>query len=401
MTTGTAQSVFDVLAHATPIGPSSGDHLLTPDERRVLLQFEDLVHRGRLSYYEVGRALIAIRDGRLYREGYRSIGEFCVERLAICQSRCYQLMTAVGVADQLGATIGVRPTKEAHVRLLLPYALVDQIAIWREVVARSAGTKVTGTLIRGVIREITAGHCSLAIRFVQAEHRMSCADWTWNPVTGCLRGCDYCAARQLAGDCPETAGHGFVPAFHPERLSAPRHMGEPTTRSTAGGRVLVSPLGDILGDWVPDEWVNAVVETMREAPAWTFLVQTKNPARLTTITWPENVWVGATVDRQVRVIPTLEAFCAVLATVKYIACTPLLELVTMPSFTGVDWLHISEQYAAGIVPDRQPAWRWVASLLGQAEEAGCPVSCSWGLHVWPMQGPMTGCGGYVKGAMNR
>ena len=71
-------------------------------------------------------------------------------------------------------------------------------------------------------------------------------DFTWNPVTGCLRGCPYCYARGTAKRfySPEI---GFAPHFWPERIGEPERRRKP-------GKIFVTSVGDLFGDWVPENW---------------------------------------------------------------------------------------------------------------------------------------------------
>src|SRR6478752_1479055 len=43
------------------------------------------------------------------------------------------------------------------------------------------------------------------------------AAWSWNPMTGCLHGCKYCYAREIAQSARWQANFpaGFRPLFHP------------------------------------------------------------------------------------------------------------------------------------------------------------------------------------------
>ena len=60
---------------------------------------------------------------------------------------------------------------------------------------------------------------------------ISWANWSWNPVTGCLRGCPYCYARSIATDREMARAYpiGFTPLFHHERLTAPANTSSPKT----------------------------------------------------------------------------------------------------------------------------------------------------------------------------
>jgi protein gp37 len=72
--------------------------------------------------------------------------------------------------------------------------------------------------------------------------------------------------------------------------------------------VFTVSMGDLFGEWVPQEWIDAVFKAIREAPEWNFLVLTKNPKRYLTIDFPRNVWVGATADTQARADKALGFF---------------------------------------------------------------------------------------------
>jgi protein gp37 len=106
-------------------------------------------------------------------------------------------------------------------------------------------------------------------------------DYAWNPVTGCLHGCEYCWARKMAKRFYvksyttryEKREHvDFKPTFHPDRLDWPKNTKKP-------GRVGVVFMGDLFGDWVPDEWIEQVFKACEAAPWHTYLFLTKNPKR--------------------------------------------------------------------------------------------------------------------------
>lgn len=158
-------------------------------------------------------------------------------------------------------------------------------------------------------------------------------DWaesTWNPVTGCRHGCEYCYARKIAGrfggcwrldlqpdanwrgnvgdrklmgdyarhsdgrlhvldepeiECavfdPPSGYRGkakpypyyFDPTFHRYRLEEPKRWKKPRT-------IFVCSMAELFGDWVPDEWIAEVFMACEAAPQHRYLFLTKNPARL-------------------------------------------------------------------------------------------------------------------------
>lgn len=117
-------------------------------------------------------------------------------------------------------------------------------------------------------------------------------DYTWNPVTGCLHGCPYCYARKISERFKWNGG--FHPVFHPDRLNDPAKVKKPQT-------IFVSSMGDLFGDWVPDEWIYDVVKACNLAPWHTYIFLTKNPARynrLPAAIFLGNKWFGTSVTKQ-------------------------------------------------------------------------------------------------------
>ena len=221
------------------------------------------------------------------------------------------------------------------------------------------------------------------------------AGWSWNPVTGCLHGCDYCYARAFANRYREMYPKGFKPHFRKERLTAPQNTPLPVSDQLVDRLVFTVSMGDLFGEWVPQEWIDAVLESIRQAPQWTFLMLTKNPARLLTIDFPENCWVGATADTQDRATEAVELFYSWKnrPSVLFLSCEPLIERIDLMagSVLGksapascLDWLIIGGQ--TGTIA-KQPEWEWVELLLDQARENDIAVYFKPNLSVRPKEYP--------------
>lgn len=151
-----------------------------------------------------------------------------------------------------------------------------------------------------------------------SKTKVDWCDSTWNPVTGCLHGCEYCYARRIAerfrakeiydpecqcqrkliergmlkgigkpleldypweqknkdGSITNAAyPFGFDPTFHRYKLDELQRWKKPRT-------IFVCSMADLFGEWVPDEWIKEVFEACEAAPQHRYLFLTKNPARL-------------------------------------------------------------------------------------------------------------------------
>lgn len=222
--------------------------------------------------------------------------------------------------------------------------------------------------------------------FNQTNEMVDWAKWTWNPVTGCLHNCVYCYARDIAERFyPEK----FAPTFRPERLKAPQYTKVPAVAEEQIGyrNVFVCSMADLFGKWVPQEWIDAVLDEVRAAPQWNFLFLTKFPQRLADIQWPHNAWVGTTVDEQYRVEIAEKAFRKVDAAVKWLSCEPLRERLTFTSLAMFDWVVLGGQSKSTQAPAFQPPWEWVDHLLAQARASQCLVYWKANLYTRPQQYP--------------
>jgi len=208
--------------------------------------------------------------------------------------------------------------------------------------------------------------------FNETNDNIEWAKWTWNPVTGCKHGCKYCYARDIANRFyPEK----FEPTFRPHRLSAPKNTPTPKSSHVGDRNVFVCSMADLFGDWVPSEWIDEVLTRVAANQQWNFLFLTKNPKRLINIDWPDNAWVGTTIDSQKRIGAAESAFKNVRAKVKFVSCEPLLEELEFNNLSLFDWVIIGAQSRSSKMSAKQPEATWVLSLLNHAQIAGCKTYC--------------------------
>jgi protein gp37 len=211
----------------------------------------------------------------------------------------------------------------------------------------------------------------------QTDDNIEWALWSWNPVTGCLHDCSYCYARDRAVVWyPEKIG--FKPSFWPTRRLAPvaRH---PKNDDTAEKNVFVCSMADLFGRWVPEEWINAVLQTVTDSPQWNFLFLTKFPQRMSEFKIPKNAWMGTTVDLQARVDNAEKAFAQVKAPVRWLSIEPMLEPLKFTRLDLFQWVVIGgssssrETNGTPATPEWNPPFDWLMDIYAQARAAGCKV----------------------------
>ena len=242
-------------------------------------------------------------------------------------------------------------------------------------------------------------------QFNSTNEMVDWAWWTWNPVTGCWHGCPYCYARDIAHRFYDT---DFEPTFYPDRLNAPQNMKPMSAQriqNEANKRrvrfedalifsknVFTCSMSDLFGKWVPEEWILQVFESVKKSPEWNFLFLTKFPQRLQEINdklggFPDNVWVGTTVDTQARVALAEKAFKNIDAKVKWLSIEPMLEPLNFSSLDMFDLIAIGGQSRTTKEPEFQPEWIWVEDLLAQARKSNTSVYFKENLRSRPKELP--------------
>ena len=228
-------------------------------------------------------------------------------------------------------------------------------------------------------------------------------DMSWNPVTGCLHGCDYCYARgiahrfcghyfgsdtgtnrvlhekarriktddsgQASAGKVEPFPYGFDPTFHRYRLEEPQHTKKPQN-------IFVCSMADLFGRWVPVQWIRDVVDTCAAAPWHRYMFLTKNPARyleldkIALLPYGEHFWYGSTVSDEDSVAmypyhPNIRTFWSM---------EPLLGPVNLLKETvgTPNWVIIGAETGkrkGKVIPCRE----WVDDIASVCADRGIPV----------------------------
>lgn len=129
-----------------------------------------------------------------------------------------------------------------------------------------------------------------------ASRGIEWTDYTWNAVAGCKHGCRWqmpdgtiaiCYAEEVAvGIARRAYPEGFEHHYwHEQRLKEPFRVKEPA-------KIFLDSMSDLMGIWVPDEQVEAVLAIARQAHWHTFQLLTKNAPRLLKFDFADNVCPG-------------------------------------------------------------------------------------------------------------
>lgn len=243
--------------------------------------------------------------------------------------------------------------------------------------------------------------------------RIDWCDSTWNPVTGCKGGCDYCYARSIANrfsgwttggvkttqnffsdppvlDSPllleRKSGKvvkapypfAFTPTFHRYRLEEP-------LKNRKGQNIFVGSMADLFGRWVPTRWIVEVLDTCRRAPQHNYLFLTKFPERyveldhLALLPHEENFWYGATITNAEQMKRAADSIGQLPQEVRsFFSMEPLMENVAESewwklAFNGAyaNWIIIGAMTGPGS-ESRQPCRGWVEKIVDDAKNELSP-----------------------------
>lgn len=199
----------------------------------------------------------------------------------------------------------------------------------------------------------------------QGLGKIDWTDWTWNPISGCLHGCSYCYIKKM----DERFGRGMMkPAIHGDRLKDLR-----SKKLKPGDKVFVGSSGDMFGDWVDAVYIQDVIDLTEQHSNIIFQFLTKNPKRYFEFEFPENCWLGVTIESSsFECLDRYEKYVDALMdreNIRFVSCEPLLSpLYLKPKM--FDWIIIGADSTPGAF---RPPFEWGQRLIQNARDCGVPV----------------------------
>jgi protein gp37 len=187
------------------------------------------------------------------------------------------------------------------------------------------------------------------------------ADFSWNPITGCRNGCDYCWARKFNNRYFKQDFN--IPQFHEERLNE-KIPKLPKVRNYIAQSIspdkpiiFTVDMGDIFSKGVELEWQSKIFDYVDSHQEAIFLFLSKRPEEY--IYWsgelPQNVIIGTSLDyahNHKRIIPVFNMGREGYTT--FVNIEPLMSRMDMIDFSGIDFVIVGALTGRKYRPD--PAW---------------------------------------------
>jgi protein gp37 len=173
--------------------------------------------------------------------------------------------------------------------------------------------------------------------------------FTWNAITGCKRGCDYCYARRIHNRFhPDTPFSDIV--YHIDRLGDPKREKKPST-------IFVGSMSDI--EYWPKENTKTIVNVCQLNPQHTFMFLSKNPVSYCDIEWPQNTMQGLTIEHMMTE-KNKEAVAKIcLFPRPFLSIEPLLGGIDDRIPDKIEKIIVGAQTGPGAVPVKRS---WILSI---------------------------------------
>jgi len=137
-------------------------------------------------------------------------------------------------------------------------------------------------------------------------------------------------------------------------------------------RIFVNSMSDMFHDEIPVSFILKAFDTMRRASWHQFQILTKRSDRLLAVAplidWPENVWMGVSVENheyQFRVGHLRKTGAAI----KFLSLEPLLGPLRRLDLRGIDWVIVGGESGPGARPMEST---WILEIKEQCERSGVP-----------------------------
>ena len=216
---------------------------------------------------------------------------------------------------------------------------------------------------------------------------ISWCDATFNPWWGCIKvseGCEHCYAETFA----KRTGHSiWGPAATTQRRTfGDKHWQEPlkwhaeAAKAGERRRVFCASMADVFEAHPQLHTERALLWTLiGQTPALDWLLLTKRPENIADMvpswwrtfgSWPDNVWLGTTVENQGAAEKRIPILLSIPARVRFLSCEPLLGELDLSEWIGE--LNGTPQYRGAGVQGRSDGrvgdrWQWQHLESGDAQ----------------------------------
>ena len=207
--------------------------------------------------------------------------------------------------------------------------------------------------------------------YIKGGRTMSKIEWTqetWNIITGCTKhseGCLNCYAEKMHKRLTAMGQEKYkIPfegvIFHYEEFR--RNLGKKPKM------FFVNSMSDTFHEKIAGEPIAKILDFCKKNYQHIFQILTKRAERVTGFTYPENVWLGVTVEKA-KYKSRMDYLKNTNAKVKFLSCEPLLEDLGVLDLKGINWVIAGGESGRNARPCEPD---WVRNIQKQCKEQGVP-----------------------------
>jgi protein gp37 len=178
-------------------------------------------------------------------------------------------------------------------------------------------------------------------------------------------------SKRLAGRFGYPATNSFAVTFHADKIPLPFTWKKPSM-------IFCCSMSDLFHPDVAEEWIDAVLSTIKFCDWHTFFILTKRPELM--LKWKDrlrdidNVWIGVTVENQAMADQRIPILRQMLTTQLFISVEPILDKINIlplvkDSLGGIDWVICGGETGAKARPFD---YRWATNLGWQCSQLNIP-----------------------------
>jgi len=137
-------------------------------------------------------------------------------------------------------------------------------------------------------------------------------------------------------------------------------------------RDFLCSMHELFGSWISSEWINKILQAVKNYPQHAFQILTKCPERALHFHYPRNVWMGITItgeeskDRQIKMLALLREIDT---RVRFISFEPLLAMPADFGWEIANWFIMGAKTNPYLAPNKH----WIDYLIRYSEETGMPI----------------------------
>lgn len=230
------------------------------------------------------------------------------------------------------------------------------------------------------------------------KSKIEWTDSTYNPIRVkgggfyCFKvspACTHCYAETMArriAAMQHTTEQPYTNRLIFPEVELNTEMLESWAKKTRAKKNFVSSMTDVFGEFVPDYMVFEILDAMLAAPKQIFQVLSKRAERAYKLItdWlmlrglkklPKNIWIGFSVEDQIRAEERIAWLLKIPAFIKFLSCEPLLGLLNLKQAfnkkNGVKWVIVGGE--SGNKRTIRPMLTvWARFVRDQCEKARVP-----------------------------